>query len=115
MLKISMIPVMTRMISKIDLTQTIQGLKELDIFDEGQSKLTPEQVGDLGAEILGSILPQLDKVGQEIPEFVALYKGVSINEAGEFDVLEIIEELKGETGIINFFKRALQKKVEQKQ
>ena len=112
MLKISMLPVMTRMVSKLDLTQVIQQLKELDIFEDGQAKMSPEQMGVLAFEILAGLLPQVDKIGKDIPEFVSLYKGISIAEANELDIADVFAEIKGDEGIINFFKRALQKKVE---
>ena len=114
MLKISMIPVMTRMISKLNLKPTIEQLKELDIFDGGKNSLTAEEAGVLAFEIIAGLTPQLDKIGADIPEFVSLYKGVSIAEANEMDIAAIIEELKNDEGILNFFNVALRKKVEQK-
>ena len=113
MLKISIIPVMLRMVSKLDLTKTVKQLKELDIFGEGQTKLSPEEMGVLAFETLAALLPQLDKIGSDIPEFVALYKGISVAEAGELDIADVIAEIKNDEGVLSFFKRALRKKVEQ--
>ena len=111
MLKISMIPVMTRMIANIDLRPAIAEIKNINVFDE-KEKPTSEQYFEFAFQLFSVIAPQLDKIGADIPEFVSLYKGVSIAEANEMDISEIIKDLSTEKGIIDFFKRALQKKVE---
>lgn len=123
MLKIATIPVISRMISKIDLAPIIERVKTVDIFDdtvqeEGAEKgakkaLSPEKVGVLGAEVIAELMPQLDKIGADIPEFVALYKGVSLKEANELDFAEVLNELVYDEGIRSFFTVALRKKVEQ--
>lgn len=115
MLKIAMVPIMTRMISKLDLTTAIDQLKSLDIFDSKQKGITAEQAGILAFEIISGLTPQLDKIGKDIPEFVALYKGISVEAAGEIDLAEIVAELKNDEGILNFFKRALRRNVERAQ
>lgn len=115
MLKISMIPVMTRIVSKLDLKPVFARLKDVDIFEDGKVAMSMEQVGLLLAEVFAEIAPQLDKVGAEIPEFVALYKGMTVEEAGELDIFEVFKELKTDKGILDFFGSALQKKVEPKQ
>lgn len=112
MLKISMIPVMTRMIANIDLRPIIAEIKELSIFDEKKTP-TKEQNIEFAFQLFSVLAPQLDKIGADIPEFVSLYKGVPIAEANEMDIAEIIKDLSAEKGIIDFFERALQKKVEQ--
>ena len=113
MIKVSMLPIMTRMVSKLDLTQVIEQLKNLDIFEDGKVNITAEQAGILAFEIFAGLLPQMDKIGVDIPEFVALYKGIPIEEANELDIADLIAEIKNDEGIISFFKRALRKKVEQ--
>lgn len=118
MLKIKTIPVLTRMIAKIDLKPILNTLKNADIFDKTDNKadvmkqLTKEKAAELAFAMLGEITAQLDKIGDDIPEFVALYKGVSIEEAGEFDIAEIINEVINDDGIRTFFLRALRKKAE---
>jgi len=80
MLKISMIPVMTRMIANIDLKPVIKEIKECNVFDE-KEKPTKEQNIEFAFQLFSVLAPQLDKIGADIPEFVSLYKGVSIVEA----------------------------------
>jgi hypothetical protein len=107
-----MIPVMTRIIANIDLKPVIKEIKECNVFDE-KEKPTKEQNIEFAFQLFSVLAPQLDKIGADIPEFVSLYKGVSIAEANEMDITEIIKDLSSEKGIVDFFKRALQKKVEQ--
>lgn len=118
MLKIKTVPVLTRMISKIDVKPVLSALKNADVFDAAANKqdamkqLTAEKAGELAFELLGEITPQLDKIGEEIPQFVSLYKDVTLEEAGEMDLGEIINELINDEGIRTFISRALRKKVE---
>ena len=118
MLKIKTIPVLTRMIAKIDMKPIMNTLKNADVFDAAATKkdalkqLSAEKVGELAFDLLGEITPQLDKIGEEMPLFVSLYKGVSIEEAGEMDVADIINDLINDEGIRTFISRALRKKAE---
>ena len=122
MLKIGMLPVLMRMVSKLDLKPIIQKLKKLDIFDvenmeqnsEAAPKITAEQAGELAFEIIAELTPQLDKIGEEIPEFVAQYEGISVEEAKNRDIFEVIKKLKEEKGIVNFLSLALKKTTGQK-
>ncbi len=122
MLKIGMLPVLMRMVSKLDLKPIIQKLKKLDIFDDANTeqngetapKITAEQAGELAFEIIAELTPQLDKIGEEIPEFVAQYEGISIEEAKNRDIFEVIKKLKEEKGIVNFLSLALKKTTGQK-
>lgn len=122
MLKIGILPVLMRMVSKLDLKPIIERLKKLDIFDvenmeqnsEAAPKITAEQAGELAFEIIAELTPQLDKIGEEIPEFVAQYEGISIEEAKNRDIFEVIKKLKEEKGIVNFLSLALKKTTGQK-
>lgn len=118
MLKIKTVPVLTRIIAKLDLKPAIETLKNADIFAESKNKneaiqqLTKEKAAELAFDILAAITPQLGKIGEDIPEFVSLYKGVSLEEAGEYDLFEIVSEIIHDEGITGFFKNALRKKAE---
>ncbi len=121
MLKISVLPILLKIVSKLDIKPAVALLKGLDIFDDVQGKgaegvkkaLTREKMGQVAFEIIAELTPQLGKIADDIPPLVAVYKGVSVEEAMDLDVAEIINELINDEGIITFFKRALQKKVEQ--
>lgn len=121
MLKISVLPHLLKIVSKLDIKPAIAVLKGLDIFEnvEGKGKdavkneLTREKLGILASEIFAELTPQLGKIADDIPPLVAVYKGVSVEEAMDLDATEVINEIMNDKGIVSFFKRALQKKVEQ--
>jgi hypothetical protein len=114
MIKISAIPVLTRIISKLDLKPVMEKLKEIEIFSESQAGVTKEQAGILAFELIAAVSPQLGTIGEDIPEFVALYKGCSVAEANELDFAAVIGELVADEGIRNFFSIALRQKAGQK-
>ncbi len=122
MLKISVLPHLLKIVSKLDIKPAIAVLKGLDIFEnvEGKGKdavkneLSREKLGILASEIFAELTPQLGKIADDIPPLVAVYKGVSVEEAMDLDATEVINEIMNDKGIVSFFKRALQKKVEQK-
>ena len=119
MLTIKAMPLLLKIISKLDITPIIDKLKTVDIFKETDSKedalaqLDKEAVGTLAMEILADITPQLGRVADDIPPLVAAYKNISIDEAETLDSAEVINEIIHDEGITTFFKRALRKKVEQ--
>lgn len=120
MLNINALPILLKMVSKLDIKPVIKSLKELDIFDDTAdtpdkaiNELSGEKAVECALEALNAILPQLDKIADYIPEFVAMYKGVSIEEAGKIDALLVIDDLIHEEGIKDFFMRALRRKAEQ--
>jgi len=118
MLKVKTIPVLSRMIAKLDVKPILTRLKEADIFKsagnkkEALAEIKGEKAVELGFELVAEIMPQLDRIGEDIPEFISLYKGVSLEEAGEMDFAEILNEVINDEGIRNFFGTALRRKVE---
>lgn len=118
MLKIKTIPVLSRIISKIDLKPVIRALKNADIFDKSENakeavkQLNKEKAAELAFEIISEITPQLDKIGEDLPEFVSLYYGITREEADEKDFGEVVNDLIHDEGIRGFFSTALRKKVE---
>ena len=83
--------VLARMIAKLDVKPIVRILREADIFSNNTDKeqaleeLKGEKAVELGFDIIAEITPQLDRIGDDIPEFIALYKGVSLEAAGELD------------------------------
>ena len=104
MLTIGTMPILLKIVGKLDITPVIERLKGVDIFEDSDSaegalkQLSKEKVGILGAEILTDI---------------AAYKGVSLEEANKLDAAEVINEFINDDGIVNFFKNALRKKAGQ--
>lgn len=119
MLTIGAMPILLKIVGKLDIMPIIERLKKADIFEdtdgtEGALKqLSKEKVGLLGAEVLMEITPQLGKIADDLPQLVAAYKGVSVEEANKLDAAEVINEIINDDGVKGFFARALRKKVEQ--
>lgn len=118
MLKVKTIPILSRIISKLDIAPIVSVLKKTDVFKESKGKkdalkqLSSEKIVELGFEVLPEITAQLGNIGDDIPEFIALYYGVSREEAGEKDFSEVLNDLIHDKGIRTFFKTALRKKAE---
>lgn len=118
MLKIKCVPVLARIIGKIDLKPIVKSLKEADIFKEVKNKkdaieqFTDEKIVELGFEILPAIAPQIGAIGEDIPELVALYYDISVEEASEKDLLAVFNDFIHDKGIRGFFDTALRKKAE---
>ena len=118
MLKIKTIPVLTRIISKLDIKPIVNSLKNADIFKESKGKkdalkqLSGEKAVELGFELLPEITAQLGVIGEDIPQFVATYYGISSEEAAEKDFAEVLNDIIHDEGIRGFFATALRKKVE---
>ncbi|MCL2518012.1 MAG: hypothetical protein FWF15_05560 [Oscillospiraceae bacterium] len=106
MLKVKIIPVLAGIVSKIEIQPIIERMKTIDI-SENQ---TTEQQAIIVFELIAAITPQLGAIAEDIPQLIALYKEISVEEAGELDFIEIIKELLGDKGIINFFSTALRGK-----
>lgn len=118
MLKVKTIPVLLRIIAKIDTKPLTDKLKRADIFKEAEGKkdalsqLSNEKMVELGFELLPEITAQLGNIGGDLPEFIALYYGISIEDAGERDFSQVLNDLIYDEGIRSFFKNALRKKAE---
>lgn len=119
MLTIGTMPILLKIVGKLDIKPIIAKLKDVDIFDDPNSaedatkQLSKEKLGVLAFEILGEITPQLGKIADDLPALAAAYKGVSIEEARKLDAAEVINDLITDEGVKTFFKRALQKKAGQ--
>lgn len=120
MLSIRTIPLLMKIAAKLDTTPIIEKMKGLDVYNETKNddgtvtrELDREKVGLLGVEVFAELIPQLGKVADGLPQLVAAYKNISIEDALDLDAVEVLKEIAADTGVVNFFKSALQKKVEQ--
>ncbi len=119
MLSIRTMPLLMKIAAKLDITPIVEKLKGVDIYNEAQNddgtvtrELDREKVGLLGFEVITELIPQLGKVADELPLLVAAYKNISIEDALDLDAVEVLKEIVADTGVMSFFKSALQKKVE---
>lgn len=119
MLTIKTMPMLLKIVAKLDMKPVIDKLKAADIFDEPTDakdaikQLSKEKVATLAFEMIAEITPQLGKIADDLPPLVAAYKNISIAEAEQLDAAEMINEFIRDDGVTTFFKRALRKKAEQ--
>lgn len=113
MIKLELLPKLFQIIAKLDFKPLVTKLKELDLGDLKDGKLTDEQGIVLLTEVLADILPQFDKIADDIIPFFALYNGITEEEAKKLDAGEEINKLINDGAFVNFFKSALRKRVEQ--
>lgn len=119
MLTIKTMPMLLKIVAKLDMKPVIEKLKSVDIFDEptgaedAMRQLSKEKVATLAFEMLAELTPQLGKIADDLPPLVAAYKNITITEAEQLDAAEVINEIIHDEGVTTFFKRALRKKVEQ--
>ena len=119
MLTISTMPILLKIVAKLDIKPAIETLKSVDIFtdtdniEDAMKQLSKEKVGVMAMEIISDLTPQLGKIADDLPPLVAAYKGVSIEEANKLDAAEVINEIINDEGVTTFFKRAFSKKIAQ--
>lgn len=119
MLTVKTIPILSKMLAKIDVKPILKLLKEADIFKNAKDKkealeeLKGEKGVELGLKVVGEILPQLGEIGDDIPKFIALYKGVDLKEAENMDFSEVLGEIIHDEGIRRFFSNVLRRRAEQ--
>ena len=104
MLTIKVIPKLFKIAAKLDLTPLAKKIKNIDDKNVNAT--------ELGVEIVAEIIPQLGNIADDIPDLVAIYKNISLDEALEVNAVEFINEIINDKDIMNFFSRALQKRVE---
>lgn len=112
---IEALPIMMKMASKIDVKPLADVFKDPELFKNGEDgKLTfsasPEKVGEIGFAVLTALTPQLGAIADDIPPFVAAFKGISIDEAKKLDAVKVLGEIFGEEKVRNFFSGLLAKK-----
>lgn len=118
MLTIKTIPVLMKIVGKLDLKPLIDVLRELDIFkdpenaEDAAKQLSKEKLGIVACEAVAALTPQLEKIADDLPPLVAAYKEISVEEAEKLDAVEVLGEIIHDKGITSFFERLLRKKEE---
>lgn len=120
MLNVKSIQILLKITSKLDFTPVFDVFKDEQIFSavtnkkEALDQITPEKLGEIAVKIIGALIPQLDTVAEFLPELIAAYKGIPVNEAEQLDAMEALSEVFGDKGVRAFFKRAPLVKIKQK-
>ncbi len=120
MLNVKSIQILLKITSKLDFTPVFDVFKDEQLFSavtnkkEALDQITPEKLGEIAVKIIGALIPQLDTVAEFLPELIAAYKGIPIDEAEQLDAMEALSEVFGDKGVRAFFKRAPLVKIKQK-
>ena len=120
MLNVKSIQILLKITSKLDFTPVFDVFKDEQLFSavtnkkEALDQITPEKLGEIAVKIIGALIPQLDTVAEFLPELIAAYKGIPVNEAEQLDAMEALSEVFGDKGVRTFFKRAPLVKIKQK-
>ena len=120
MLNVKSIQILLKITSKLDFTPVFDVFKDEQIFSavtnkkEALDQITPEKLGEIAVKIIGALIPQLDTVAEFLPELIAAYKGIPIDEAEQLEAMEALSEVFGDKGVRAFFKRAPLVKIKQK-
>ncbi len=109
MLKIKLLPVIFGIVGKLDLQPALAGIKNAYAAQANEQD-TEELKTEIGFAIIESLLPQIGKVADDLPKLVAVYKGITVEEAGELDAIEEIKALAADAGVLKVFQSALQAK-----
>lgn len=88
----------------LTLKNTFQLSKIADKMNIELPNLKGKTTEEVGMEFINQAIKKAYKAEKEIIEFIATYKGISIEEAENIDILSFVEILKQEKGIISFFK-----------
>ena len=112
MIKTKALPVILRVVSKLDLKPIIAKLKGLDLKSVESGALSSEDAGILAFEVFSEIIPQLGKIENDIVQLIADTRDITIKEAEQISAIDALQELFSDKELIDFFKSALTKKAE---
>ena len=87
--------IMSAIVDKMEIGQE---LKEMEV-NTGDEKKDREE---LGKQLIVLIISKLYKAKEEVYELIALYKGITIEEAKTAEIIPIIKELFGVDGAVDF-------------
>lgn len=113
MIKAKALPVILGVVSKIDARPIISRLKQVDLKSLETGKLSNEDMALLGTEILAEVLPQLDKIKDDIVPLIAACKDITLEDAGNLSAIDSLEEIFNDEDLVRFFKKSLKKKIAQ--
>lgn len=109
-MKIKFLPVITRIISKLNISDFIKKLKEIDFEEESSlTNLSQEDLGKVGFLFLEVILTNINYVEEDIEMLIALYENKKKEEIQELDIVEEFTKIFEDEGIRKAFSFALKK------
>lgn len=109
-MQIKYLSVITRIISKLDISDCFKKIKEID-FSEGATltKLSQEDLGKIGMVLLEVVISKCDLIENDIELLIAKYEGKEIEEIQDMDLIEELKKIFSDEGIRRAFSFALNK------
>lgn len=88
----------------LSLENTLKLSAIADKMDIEMPDIKDKTVEEIGKEFLKQFVRKAYLASDEIFQFVAEYKKISVEEAKAIDIMQVVEILKSEKGIMSFFK-----------
>lgn len=110
MIKAKVLPIVIRVVSKLEAQPIIEKLKALDFksLDNG-NQLSKEDTALLAFEMMSEFIPQLGKIEDDLIPLIAALEDVTEKEAEELDLLKTLENIFSNKELVAFFKSAWRK------
>lgn len=113
MIKTKALPVILRVVSKLDLKPIIERLKKLDLKSVESGTLSSEDKAILAFEVLSEFIPQLGKIDGEILQLIADTRDITLKEASEINIIDALHGLFADEDLIAFFQSWMKKLAQQ--
>lgn len=100
MLKMTMLKPLGKILAKLDADKLFAEIRAIKNAD------TEEGKGKLGEVLIGACVKNLAAIADDLIELCALYKKITVEEAGEQNPITVIKEIIGEVGFSDFLSSA---------
>ena len=100
MLKMTMLKPIGKILDKLDADKLIAEIRAVKNADTEDGK------GKLGEIVISACVKKLANIADDLIELCALYKKITVEEAGELNPITVIKEIIGEVGFSDFLSLA---------
>lgn len=109
-MKIKYLPIITRIVSKINISECFQKIKEID-FSEGASlnNLSQDDLGKIGMVLLEVIVSKCNEIENDLELLIAAYENKKVEDIQELDLIDELKKIFSDEGIRKSFSFALKK------
>ncbi len=109
-MKIKYLPIITRIVSKINISECFQKIKEID-FSEGASlnNLSQDDLGKIGMILIEALVSKCNEIESDLELLIATYENKKVEEIQDLDLIEELKKIINDEGIRKSFSFALKK------
>ena len=112
MIKAKALPVILRVVAKLELKPIIERLKKVDLKSVESGALSSEDKAILAFEVLSEFIPQLGKIDGEILQLIADTRDITIKEASELNIIDALQGIFMDEDLIAFIQSLMKKSVQ---